>query len=541
MPDSKVKSLQVDLVNSGLTIITLVILSISIFLRIFALDNIPGISGDEAWYGIVALEILSGEVAIDLHTPSGNLLNPFYILPVMASHFFFEPSFLLLRIPSLISGLLLILLSYYLSKSFLDKKSAMITTLIVASLPVNIAYSRFGWDTSQTALISLIVIYCLLNQRWIWLAISLSAATLIHPTNIFLASIIFFYLFFKKIFFSGYTVSKIIIFISLLLMSLLCIYSIIINLELIAFLPGIDIVFNNIIDVRKAGTFVLNFAQLFSGTTVYRHISGGGYSSLMGIIDIVFVFVFIVSFIYLVIVTFKTNNTTVFSFVLSIAATTVVWYSLFSNYPLLPGNERYSLYLIMPVIICSGFLCKILMEKTDSKKILFLAILGSCVMITTMINNYFIYFFKTGGESDLAYRTNYIDPKKLVIDSLNKIANNGEIYLFPSSWWNIQPLRYLAIKHENIHVMDFFYRNKKISFSNNESIYIISFVGDDVDNTVRDNLSDMVNNSWVVRSYSKQPLMMIYQMKPLSMDIEIKHEINWRTGHCIKWGNCDAK
>ena len=102
MPDSKEKLFQVDLVKSGLTIITLVILSISIFLRIFALDNIPGISGDEAWYGILALEILAGEVAIDLHTPSGNLLNPFYILPVMATHFFFEPSYLLLRIPSLI-------------------------------------------------------------------------------------------------------------------------------------------------------------------------------------------------------------------------------------------------------------------------------------------------------------------------------------------------------------------------------------------------------------------------------------------------------
>ena len=125
--------------------------------------------------------------------------------------------------------------------------------------------------------------------------------------------------------------------------------------------------------------------------------------------------------------------------------------------------------------------------------------------------------------------------------SVNKTANNGEIYLLPSSWWNIQPLRYLAIKHENIHVMDFFYRNKKISFSNNKSIYIISFVGDDVDNTVRGDLSHMVNNSWVISSYSKQPLMMIYQMKPLSLDIEIKREINWRTGQCIKWGNCEAK
>ena len=56
----------------------LLIFFTAIVFRIFELDNIPGINGDEAWYGVMVQKYLQGEI-IDIYTPSGNILNPFYI------------------------------------------------------------------------------------------------------------------------------------------------------------------------------------------------------------------------------------------------------------------------------------------------------------------------------------------------------------------------------------------------------------------------------------------------------------------------------
>ncbi len=50
------------------------------FLRVYRLDTIPGINGDEARSGVQSLWLLGGG-PVDWWTPNGNPINFFFIIP----------------------------------------------------------------------------------------------------------------------------------------------------------------------------------------------------------------------------------------------------------------------------------------------------------------------------------------------------------------------------------------------------------------------------------------------------------------------------
>ncbi len=76
---------------------------VAIAVRIVALDRLPGINGDEAWYGVNVNVLLEGGTPF-LQTPSGNFLNPVHSLPLLLLSLFTEPSFLVLRVPEVCWG-----------------------------------------------------------------------------------------------------------------------------------------------------------------------------------------------------------------------------------------------------------------------------------------------------------------------------------------------------------------------------------------------------------------------------------------------------
>src|SRR5690606_20218906 len=108
--------------------------------------------------------------------------------------YWFAPSFVALRSVAVVSGLLALVANYWLCQRAFDRRTALVSTIMLAVLPVNIAYSRFAWDASQTLLFIVLVMYLPI----IWLRrsggraplpvgamLAAAAATLVHPTNIF--------------------------------------------------------------------------------------------------------------------------------------------------------------------------------------------------------------------------------------------------------------------------------------------------------------------------------------------------------------------
>ena len=174
------------------------LVAVAIVFRCRFLSNIPGLNGDEAWYGVAAWEMLHGE-NFSPRTPTGNLLNPLMFIPAVLLHACFRPSVLLLRIVPLCSGLAALAVNWWMCRRIFDRSTAVVSTLILALLPIDIAYSRFAWDASQSLLATLPVwLFSLAAVRFPARRDAATAAAiaclvpaiLVHPTNIFAAAAI---------------------------------------------------------------------------------------------------------------------------------------------------------------------------------------------------------------------------------------------------------------------------------------------------------------------------------------------------------------
>src|SRR5262249_21935674 len=69
------------------------VLAVSLWFRCVDLDHVPGVNGDEAYYGITVIELREGH-SPPLRTYSGLPLNPFYSGPLFLLHLiWWSPSF----------------------------------------------------------------------------------------------------------------------------------------------------------------------------------------------------------------------------------------------------------------------------------------------------------------------------------------------------------------------------------------------------------------------------------------------------------------
>lgn len=182
----------------------LALIAAGMFWRGVQLDRIPGVNGDEAWYGVQSQRFLEEYVfgktlpeqeRVNFRTPTGNLWNPFLMIPRLVLDALFEPSILSLRLPALISGMLTLLVNWRLCRRAFDRATAWLTTSLLAVLPIAMIYSRLGWDACQSVLFCLPLVYLpWIAERQamsgvrtaIYFALALIAALLVHPTNIFL-------------------------------------------------------------------------------------------------------------------------------------------------------------------------------------------------------------------------------------------------------------------------------------------------------------------------------------------------------------------
>jgi dolichyl-phosphate-mannose-protein mannosyltransferase len=154
-------------------------------LRVLDLNHVPGLNGDEAWYG-VQLERLQNRTPVAFVAPSGRLSsNVFLALLLAPVQFVAGPAVWVLRIPSVIAGVLTVGLAFFSLRGSWGRTTALSAALILAGLPVTIAYSRFGWDPSLLGPFLVLVIAFAGRGKWPAAMVAAAAAILVHPTAIF--------------------------------------------------------------------------------------------------------------------------------------------------------------------------------------------------------------------------------------------------------------------------------------------------------------------------------------------------------------------
>lgn len=162
------------------------IVVLTIFLRLYEVHRLPGMQGDEAWYGLQARLWLRGE-EIAWRTPTGNVPGMLHLWSLIFLHALFEPSLLLLRLPTIASSIAAMLLAYAIGRRFFGRLPGMVAMLMMACLPINIAYARLGWDPSHSAMLVLAAAYAVFAGRKLLGALLFAIALTNHPSAVFTA------------------------------------------------------------------------------------------------------------------------------------------------------------------------------------------------------------------------------------------------------------------------------------------------------------------------------------------------------------------
>jgi hypothetical protein len=159
-------------------------LAAAMWLRLVDIDHLPGINGDEAFYGVHALDWLAGSPLSSLRTGRNLPMNALFFGPVVLFHRLFAPSVLTLRAAALALSLLSIGLALLLFRrrgwTFVGPFAAAI-----AVLPIHMGYARFAWDASAVPSAMVMALAAATARRAGLTALAFAICLWVHPVTIF--------------------------------------------------------------------------------------------------------------------------------------------------------------------------------------------------------------------------------------------------------------------------------------------------------------------------------------------------------------------
>ncbi len=446
----------------------LALLIVAVLLRALDLGNIPGINGDEAWSGVQALRILKGET-FDWRTPTGNPINFFFMLPLIGLHAALPASFALLRVVPLVSGLLALAANYFLCRRAFDTRTALVSTLFLALAPIDIAYSRFAWDASQSLLATVLVLYpAIIHSRHstsgspstLSMA-ALTAAIIVPPTNVFAAPLLIVPVIYQQ---RARIVRR-------LRRTAIPAKT----WTLVALAGGTSMVTLCCWQWLKWGAarlhgptelarFALDYLRLYSGTTVYEFISGAGggttdaWSLLCAplVCDSMFG-LFVVWSLWGTYCRVSGQSTPedkalVMSWLTMLAA----FFVIAGPGSIEPHFERYGICLIVPgaLLLSRGVVWWLEQKSPHGHRTVIALVLFAWFWPASFYAGYSGFFQRTGGRSHFTFRTAAIEPKLSAFRYvLGHRSAATPTRIVCHEWWNYWPLEYLALADGNIEVL----------------------------------------------------------------------------------------
>lgn len=478
----------------------------AVWLRGHSLGNIPGLNGDEAWYGVEAWRMLHGGAA-DWHTPTGNPLNPLFIGPLALVHLWLPPSIVLLRSVALAGGLAALSVNWLCCRRVFDRRTAAVSTVALAVLPINIAYSRLAWDASQSLAVNLPVLYFALAAvrfphrfgRWIAASVlALAVAFWVHPTNIFLGAAILVAAVAHWRSARRYNVENrmtndemrmtkeaavsrppfVIRHSCFVLLSL--------AIVLLATwactahwtrgpLPGRI--------AERMGSLGRDFPlvstlypRLLTGGTIYRYVAGSrswfewplpanfdGWG-----IDVSLFWIGIFGSAWLLWRNHRLRFRTTDGALLAAWALAIVAFLLIAGpRAMAPGQERFAIGLIGLTVLLLARGAALAWEAAPARwrVVLAAATLAGWPLLADFHAHYFKFIEQTGGQSHFTFRTGPMEPKQAALLYILQEAasesplgaaenDSARIWIVCSEWWNLWPIRYLAIPHRDVCVAE---------------------------------------------------------------------------------------
>ncbi len=440
------------------------LLAVAVWLRIDHLGNIPGINGDEAWSGVQAMRWLHGQT-VSWRTPTGNPVNVFFLVPQIGLHWSFGPSFTLLRSVAVASGILTLVANYALCRKAFDARTAAISTVLLAILPIDIAYSRFAWDASQSVLATSLVMYLALlhlaDSKSAHLVsipgtLALAAAIIVHPTNLFALPLLLVPAIYKRreqvlsLLQNTAISARPSMLVVLLAAS-----------ALVAYAAWLALAGEHGHPLREAPAFAANYLRLLSGATVFEYISGAPLGSsnaswaawLSPFCNLLFAALVVLALWGLVHRLVEGSGIADRCLGLSWLVMLVGFFVVAGPGSIAPHFERYGMCLIAPAALLVSRGLAWWWESRRRGWVDAVLAGGAWLWLAAFYLGYFVFIEQTGGAAHRTFRTAEVEPKLAAFQFVRSHSEpDRPLCIVCDEWWNYWPVAYLASNDPRVRV-----------------------------------------------------------------------------------------
>ncbi len=418
--------------GAGPWVVAAVLAAVGLVARGAVLGRWPGLNGDEAWYGVQALDLLRG-ARPPLTTPTGNAVNPFFLGLQVAAHALLPPSVATVRLPAVLSGTAAVLLAYPLLRP-LGRRAAAAATVLVACLPLGIAYARFGWDQSQGLLMGLLACGAALRGRRLWTALALAAAFVVHPSNLYVAPFLLALLLVRIS--TGPPPRR-----RVLESAALALGAAALVLALAALAPRPAASGNPLAGLAHLPALVPWMLRMLAGPSVYAHVSAPpgpatvlahdlGGAVLAGLLGGAGLWR-----------AARARDVDAVTAVVGLAASFLLFAATASALALGPDAQRYGLFLVVPVLITALRLGRHLVPDT----LLAWVDLAGLLLLVSFASGYLAPLAREGGSAHRTFRTGPVEPKTALVAAIRASTPPGGIpRVAAEDWWTFWPLHYLG-------------------------------------------------------------------------------------------------
>ncbi len=417
---------------------------VSVAFRIYALGRLPGVNGDEAWYGVNAAGVLGGEGL--WRTPNGNVPGPLHSGLLVLLQLVAAPSFALLRVPSVLASLGQMALTWWVVRRHLDPQTGAIALVLTAVLPVNVAYARFGWDPSHSGLVAIVAAhFALAGVAWAS-ALAFLFALLVHPTNVFLAPFLLLAGLGAAARRSGWrrALHRAGIHAGLLAASLSVLAATTSSGGARGFVSGAA---SRALEPSTWGRFAVLYSRFLTGDTVYAYITGAGLGAAQVPADVIAA-IAAVALLAVGARRFRDDpRSPQAGIVAGWLASVLAFVVLAGPGAIRPHLERYAMCLVVPTILAAAVLLREVGARLARP---WLAPALTAALAAAFLAGFGLRYLaaleERGSTSHETFWTGPVEPKE---DAFRRIlaesAPRGGARVVADGFWMYWPLRYLAL------------------------------------------------------------------------------------------------
>ena len=498
---------------------TVAIFLIAVAMRFVWLGSIPGMNGDEAWWGVAALRLVDGDTSWFL-TPNQRVPNPFFLAASSFFHLVFSPSYWTLRLPAVASGIAAIALAYLLFRRMIGQSCALSFAFLMAVHPICIGYSRLAYDCSQTILASVLVLYLAFSNRIGWLALAILAALIIHPTNVLLVPIAAGILIGQH----WYALKErpprfvTLVFAAIAAVVMMCaLLAVMAPSQLNKFTLKFFEQWQGLIGV---GELLEGFASFLSGSLVFHKIAGSGFGGINRAFDGLLLVITLAPVSVALLKRQRIFSSTEVGLGCGILISFFLHYVLSGDQAFWGLRTRYVLFGIAPMLLFAVLSWARLACVSKGTAVAWLGLIGFAFS-TSFYFNYFNFFWETGGRARVIYRTAPQEPKVAALDLIREHADGlgaeGEIIdVYPATFWEEWPLAYLAWNDQRIRVRSLTrgatLRSKRRLLDGAKSRYFVHYYGSR-SSGVRNIAPEAISWTETIDDYGSKPTIVIVRIE----------------------------